>query len=114
MTNKKIPLTCQTRKLFIVIRKNKQYKKETIQEFCETYFDWYAFIEHKEDVEPITGLVEGCHYHIVCNVKEKGTPKSTHLNNIQKWFKMDNQNGIEIDQTANKVLAIQYHFGYPF
>ena len=108
MNNKKIPLTSQTQKLFIVIRKNKSYSLDSIKNFCEQYFDWYAFIEHKEDVEPITGLVEGCHYHIVCHVREKGVAKSTHLNNIQNWFKMTNQDGIEIDQTANKVLAIQY------
>lgn len=108
MTNKKIPLTSQVRDLFIVIRKNKVIPKKTITEYCESMFDKYAFIEHKNDIEPITGLVEGCHYHIWAHVRDKGVAKSTHINAILKAFKFDTDDGICIEQIANKVLAMQY------
>lgn len=108
MTNKKIPSTSQVRELFIVIRKNKEIPQCVIKEFCDLYFDRYAFIEHKEDIEPITGLVEGCHYHIYCHVGTKGVAKSTHLNNICKHFHFDNDDGICIEQVANRILCVQY------
>lgn len=108
METKKIPLTSQVRDLFIVIRKNKQYPKDLIKSWCDEMFDKYAFIEHYDDVEPVTGLVEGCHYHIWAHVKDHGVPKSVHLNKIIKHFKMDDDNGICIEQIANKILAMQY------
>lgn len=108
MTNKKIPLTSQVRDLFIVIRKNKVLPKKVMIEYCGSMFDKYAFIEHKEDIEPITGLVEGCHYHIWAHVRDKGVAKSTHINAIQKAFKFDTDDGICIEQIANKILAMQY------
>jgi len=108
MTNKKIPLTSQVRDLFIVIRKNKVLPKKVMTEYCESMFDKYAFIEHKNDIEPITGLVEGCHYHIWAHVRDKGVAKSTHINAILKAFKFDTDDGICIEQIANKVLAMQY------
>lgn len=108
MTNKKIPLTSQVRDLFIVIRKNKVLPKKVMIEYCESMFDKYAFIEHKNDIEPITGLVEGCHYHIWAHVRDKGVAKSTHINAILKAFKFDTDDGICIEQIANKVLAMQY------
>ena len=60
----KKPLTCQSCKVDIVIRKNKEIPLSKIKEYCIQNFSRYAFIEHKGDIKPSTGEVEGVHYHI--------------------------------------------------
>ena len=41
----KKPLTCQSRKVDIVIRKNKSIPIEKIKAYCQKEFERYAFIE---------------------------------------------------------------------
>ena len=108
MSRNKYPLTTQTTKLFIVIRKNKQFSKDFIRNYCENFFVQYVFIEHLNDIEPITGEIEGAHYHIVGIAKKVKTPLKTHLNDLVKYFRFDNANGIEIDKFDNLTLSIQY------
>ena len=104
----KYPLTTQTTKLFIVIRKNMEISKEFIKAYCDEFLEQYAFIEHKGDIEPTTKLVEGTHYHIVGISKKKKTPLNTHLNDIVKFFRFDDSNGIQVDKYDNVVSAVQY------
>lgn len=104
----KYPLTTQTSHLFIVIRKNVEIDINLIESYCKEYFKEWSFIEHKGDIEPITALVEGTHYHIVGNAKKVKTPLSTHLNDLIRFFKFDSANGIQIDKYDNYISAIQY------
>lgn len=108
MTRNKYPLTTQTTKLFVVIRKNKKISKELIKTYCEEYYEQYAFIEHEKDIEPVTGQVEGCHYHIVGVAKKKKTPLQTHLNDLVRFFRFKDPNGVQIDKYENVVSAVQY------
>lgn len=108
MTRNKYPLTTQTTHLFIVIRKNKEISKDLIKAYCEEYLDQYAFIEHKGDREPVTQNIEGTHYHIVGYAKKKKTRLSTHLEDITKFFRFDDSNGIQVDKFDNIVSAVQY------
>lgn len=104
----KYPLTTQTSKLFIVIRKNKVISHNLIKSYCDEFMNDYAYIEHKNDKDPITGEIIPVHYHIVGNAKKVKTPLSTHLNDIVKYFRFDNSNGIQVDKYDNFVSAIQY------
>lgn len=101
-------LSSQTRKVNIVIRKNKEIPLSKIKEYCDIYFDRYAFIEHKCDKKPDTGEIEGCHYHIVGDYTTNKTPLSTRLNEIVKFFKFDNAHGIEIDGYRTFEGSLQY------
>lgn len=104
----KYPLITQTKKLFIVIRKNKEISKDLIKSYCDEFLESYAFIEHTRDVDPINAMIIPVHYHIVGCAKKARTPLSTHLNDIVKYFRFDNANGIQIDKYDNFVSAIQY------
>lgn len=108
MRKAKYPLTTQTTHLFIVIRKNKKLPLSTLEDYCKQYFEEWSFIEHKEDLEPITQVVEGCHYHIIGKARKQRTPLSTHLNDLVRFFRFDNANGIEIDKYEDYVKGIQY------
>lgn len=102
------PLTCQSRKVCIVIRKNKEISVAKLKEFCLTYFERYAFIEHKGDLDAETGEVIPVHYHIVGDYISAKTPFSTRLNDICTFFRFDNANGIEIDQYNSFEASLQY------
>lgn len=106
--SRKTPLSSQTRKVCIVIRKNKDISKDLIKQYCDSEFERYAFIEHKGDRKADTGEIEGTHYHIVGDFKSNKTPLTTRLNTICKWFKFDNQNGLEIEQYRTFEGALQY------
>lgn len=106
--SKKKPLTCQSRQVDIVIRKNREIPQSKIKEYCIENFEQYAFIEHKGDTKPETGEVEGVHYHICGIMKGNKIAFSTRLNTIVAFFKFDNTNGIEIDQYRTLEGAIQY------
>ena len=101
------PLTCQSRKVCIVIRKNKSLSKISLENYCKTYFERYAFIEHKGDLD-LDGCVIPVHYHIVGDFKPSKTPFSTRLNDIVTFFHLDNANGIEIDQYNTFEASLQY------
>ena len=66
-TRNKYPLTTQTSKLFVVIRKNKEISLDLLKSYCEEYFEQYAFIKHENDIDALTGYVIPVHYHIVGN-----------------------------------------------
>lgn len=104
----KATLECQSRKICLVIRKNKSIPLSKIQSYCEQEFEQYAFIEHKEDIHPVTKLVEPTHYHIVGNAKGSRIAFSTRLNTIVKFFKFENADGIEIDRYNSFVACLQY------
>lgn len=102
------PLSCQSRKVCIVIRKNKSISLDKLKEYCFTFFDKYAFIEHTKDVDSTTGVVIPVHYHIVGDYKDSKVAFSTRLNQICTFFKFDNAVGIEIDQYNSLESSIQY------
>ena len=104
----KAPLSTQTGRLFIVIRKNVTIKKDKIKAYCETFGKEYAFIEHKNDIDAETGLVIPVHYHIVMNAKENKQRLSTHLNNCAKFFGFDSKDGLEFDSYRTYENALQY------
>lgn len=104
----KASLTTQTGKLFIVIRKNKELPVAKIREYCETYGNEYAFIVHRNDIDPLTRLIVPVHYHIVLNAKENKKRLSTHLNDLSSFFGFKDNNGIEIDKYRSYESALQY------
>lgn len=108
--SRKYPLTTQTRNLFIVIRKTGKEtpKKSLVEAYCKEFFTEYAMIEHTNDKDPITGEIVPTHFHIVGKANKTKTPMSTHLNDLVKYFRFENANGIEIDKYDNEVKAIQY------
>ena len=108
-------LTCQTKKLNIVIRKNVAIKRERLEAFCNEWFTEWAFIEHAKDIEPNSGIVEGIHYHIVANAKDSRIRLSTRLNHICEAFHFDNANGIQIEQYRTFEGSLQYliHLNQP-
>lgn len=108
MSSGKKPLTCQSRKVDIVIRKNKDIPLSKIKEYCQEYFEKWAFIEHKGDIQPSTGEVEGVHYHIVGDYRDSKVAFSTRLNQIADFFRFDNTNGIQIDMYRTFEGALQY------
>lgn len=108
MSRNKYPLTTETKKLLIVIRKNKVIDKRLIQSYCDNFMEKYVFIEHTKDKEPISGQIEGTHYHIVGVSKKGNTRLQTHLNDLVKYFRFDNANGVEIDKYDNLTTCIQY------
>lgn len=110
----KKPLTCQSRKVDIVIRKNKEIPIEKIKAYCQKEFERYAFIEHKNDTKP-NGEIEGVHYHICGDMFGSKIAFSTRLNTLCEFFGFDNANGIEIDQYRTFEGALQYltHKNFP-
>lgn len=104
----KATLTTQTGKLFIVIRKNKAISHAKIKEYCETFGNEYAFIEHTQDVDPLTGVVIPVHYHIVLNSKDNRKRISTHLNDLASFFGFKDCNGVEMDKYRSYESALQY------
>ena len=106
--SRKTALTCQTKKINIVIRKGIKISKAKIKQYCEENFERYAFIEHDKDIKPDTAEVESVHYHIVGDFITSKTPLSTRLNTIVKFFGFDNANGIEIEQYRTFEGSLQY------
>lgn len=106
--SRKTPLTCQTKKVNIVIRKEKAIPLNKLKEFCIEYFERFAFIEHKNDIQPDTGELESVHYHIVGDYKFGKTPLSTRINQIVQFFRFDNANGIQIEQYHSFESSLQY------
>lgn len=101
-------LTCQSKKVCLVIRKNISIPTDKIKSYCELYFEKYAFIEHKGDIKPDNGEVEGVHYHIVGNYKSSKVAFSTRLNDIVDYFKFDNALGIQIEMYKSLENSLQY------
>lgn len=101
------PLSCQTTKHFVVIRKNRQYPIETIQDFLNQYYVKWALIVHEKDRDPITHDIIPIHYHYVGIGNKSKTPMSTYLNALSKHLKSDN-NGIEFDSYRTLEGALQY------
>lgn len=107
--NKKATLTTQSHHWFITIRKNIDLPINVLKMFCEQYTggEMYAFIEHKGDISPLTGEVEGVHYHIVMN--SEGRPQKIKiLNDLVKTFNLDNPFGIEVDTYDTFEGCLQY------
>lgn len=108
MSNGKKPLTCQSKKVDIVIRKNIEIPISKIKQYCIYNFERYAFIEHKGDIKPSTGEIEGVHYHIMGDMIGSKIAFSTRLNTIADFFGFDNLNGVQIDQYRTFEGALQY------
>lgn len=106
--SRKTSLSTQTGKLNIVIRKNREIDKGLITKFCNEFFSEWAFIVHEKDKEPLTGIIEGIHYHIVANAKDKNKRLATWLNVIVDYFKFKDSNGIEIDKYQSLEGSLQY------
>lgn len=105
--SRRTPLDSQTTKLNIVIRKNKEISKSAIKNWCSDVFKEYAFIEHKDDIDPKTKTNEGVHYHIVGNAKQR-VRLVTRLNDIVRQFSLGDSNGIEIEAYRSFPASIQY------
>lgn len=105
---KKAPITCQSTRVDLVIRKNKSIPLDLIKSYCESECLRYAFIEHKGDIAVDTGEVEGTHYHLVLEYREGKIAFSTRLNTICKWFHFENTNGLEIDRIGSLSKCLQY------
>jgi len=105
---RKTPLTCQTTKVNIVIRKDKVLSLTKLKEFCNEYFGRYAFIEHKNDIQPDTCEIIPVHYHIVGDYKKGKTPLSTRINQIVQFFRFDNAYGIQIEKYYSFESSLQY------
>lgn len=106
---KKATLTTQSRHWFITIRKNIDLPINEIKKWCEQFAqtEMYAFIEHKGDISPDTGVIEGVHYHIVINMANRHQ-KIHILNDIVKTFELDNPFGIEVDTYDTFEGCLQY------
>lgn len=104
----KAPLTCQSTHVFLVIRKDKKIPHEKIEEYCKRYFSMYCWIEHADDIQPDTGVKEGCHYHIVGDFLENKIRFSKRLNDIADFFGFDNNFGLEIDKYKDLPSCVQY------
>jgi len=109
------PISSQTTKLDIVIRKNIVIPINLLEDFCKIHFKKYAFCAHLHDVSPDTGEEEGAHYHIVADCKKNKTPISTRINDIRKFFGFENNFGINIQEYDSFEARFQYliHKGYP-
>lgn len=101
------PLSCQTTKHFVVIRKNRAYPLHVIKEWLDNNYKQYALIVHDKDIDPITKQVIPVHYHYVGIALKNKTPMSTFLNDLSKTLKTDNV-GIEFDSFAFLEKALQY------
>lgn len=101
------PLSCQTNKHFVVIRKNRSYPLHVITEFLDNYYEKYALIVHEKDIDPVTKVIIPTHYHYVGIGLIKKTPMTTYLNALSKHLKTDN-NGIEFDSYRTLEGALQY------
>lgn len=108
MSNK---LDSQSRKVCIVIRKNKDRDinvvKNKIKEFCDSEFYKYAYIMHEKHVNEF-GEVETTHFHIVGEYNTNKTRLSTRLRTIVQYFGFDNENGIQIEVLKSWVNSVQY------
>lgn len=100
-------LESKASKVSVVIRKNKYLDKGTINSFCSLYFNRYAWIIHEFDVSPNTQEVEGVHYHLVGELKER-TRLSTLLNRICSYFNFDNPFGVQVDSARCIEGCYQY------
>lgn len=106
---RKANLTTQSRRWFITIRKNIDLPINELKKWCE-YFaqsEMYAFIEHKGDISPDSGEVEGVHYHIVINMINRHQ-KIHILNDLVKTFNFSNAFGIEVDTYDTFEGCLQY------
>ena len=106
---RKANLTTQSRHWFITIRKNIDLPINDLKKWCEQFAqtEMYAFIEHKGDISPDSGEVEGTHYHIVINMINRHQ-KIHILNDLVKTFEFDNPFGIEVDTYDTFEGCLQY------
>lgn len=105
----KATLTTQSCHWFITIRKNIDLPIRDIKAWVEQYTqgEMYGFIEHKGDISPLTGEIEGTHYHIVMNTCGR-KQKLGLLNSLVKTFELDNAFGIECDTYDTFEGCLQY------
>jgi len=105
--SRKTPLTSQTKKVCIAIRRNVKIPYSALKNYCDNEFDRYAFIEH-ENTYDVHGELIPVHYHIVGDFKGSKTPLSTRLNTLAKYFGFSDINHIEIEQYRSLEASIQY------
>ena len=106
---RKANLTTQSRHWFITIRKNIELPINELKKWCEQFAqtEMYAFIEHKGDISPDSGEVEGTHYHIVINMINRHQ-KIHILNDLVRTFNFSNPFGIEVDTYDTFEGCLQY------
>ena len=104
----KCNLSTQTAKIWLVIRKNESIDVNKIESYLRCVANEYAFIEHKCDIDPITGTFIGVHYHIWYNAKKKSQQLVKILNDWCDYLGFDNNNGVEIEKYSSTELCIQY------
>lgn len=100
-------LQTQSKQFCCVIRKNVAIPSKKLTEFCSSYATQWAFIEHKGDISPESGEIEGIHYHLVL-LLPKRKRGYTILNDITKYFGFENGNGIEVAVMQSLEGSIQY------
>lgn len=103
-------LSQQTGKIWLSIRKNKEIDIVLLNTYLSIYADEYAYICHKNDVQPVTGEIEGIHYHVLYNLKDKYKKDrlSTTLNRVVECLKLDNSFGVNIEKYDSFEGCLQY------
>lgn len=101
-------LSCQSKRVCLVIRKNIVLPIEKIKDYCELYCEKYAFIEHKQDIDSLSGEVIPPHYHLVMIYSASKVAFSTRLNDLCKYFGFENPFGIQIEKMISLESSIQY------
>lgn len=104
----KCSIDTQTKKVTCVIRKNKILDISILINWLESNTERYVLMPHIDDVNPITKLKEGPHYHFTFDLKQKGIRLSTTLNNICRLYNFKDTNGVEIDKYSSFVACTQY------
>lgn len=100
-------LESKATKVTIVIRKNIAIDTDLLNSFALEYFDRYAWICHEKDISPKDMVVEGIHYHLVGNLKER-TRLGTILNRLVKHMGFKDPFGIEIQCAGSIEGCYQY------
>lgn len=103
----KAPLTTQSRKVCIVIRNGVEISQAKLKEYCETRFERYAFIEHKDTYDE-DGILIPVHYHITGDMIGSKVAFSTRLNDMVSFFRFKDATGIQIDKYKSLAKCIQY------
>lgn len=104
----KYPLTTQTQKICVVIRKPEPIKVELLESWLRENCEKWAYVTHKNHIDPVTHGVIPVHYHFVAKIKKQKSPLSVTLNSLVKFLRLDNADGVQIDKYDSEIKMLQY------
>lgn len=108
MSNRVYPLSSQTTRHFVVIRKNREYPIEVLKKYLNDNFEKWALVVHKDHLDPKDHkTIIPIHYHFLGIYRKSRTPLSTAMNSLSKYLKTNND-GIEYDGYKYFEKALQY------